>query len=183
MTVIVTFTGFGGQGIIKTSVILGQAAVRQGKFALQNQAYGPQSRGGISKGDVIISDSHVYEIEPDECDILVALSQQSFDKYAHSLKKGGLLVYDSGLVRLSDEQKREFDRVGAVEATKIATEKFGNRILTGTLMLGYVGSAIKVIDRKNLEKAISEGFPKDTVKNNLLAFDYGWKAESKRTRC
>ncbi|HIH72471.1 MAG TPA: 2-oxoacid:ferredoxin oxidoreductase subunit gamma, partial [Thermococcaceae archaeon] len=42
--------GFGGQGVILASVILGRAAaVYEGLYAVQTQAYGPESRGGASR--------------------------------------------------------------------------------------------------------------------------------------
>jgi 2-oxoglutarate ferredoxin oxidoreductase subunit gamma len=40
---IIRFAGFGGQGIVLSSYILGQAAVFDGKKALQNQSYGSES--------------------------------------------------------------------------------------------------------------------------------------------
>ena len=43
----VRFSGFGGQGIILSAVILGRAAVMyDNKFAVQTQVYGPEARGG-----------------------------------------------------------------------------------------------------------------------------------------
>ena len=43
----VRFSGFGGQGIILSAVILGRAAVMyDSKFAIQTQVYGPEARGG-----------------------------------------------------------------------------------------------------------------------------------------
>jgi Pyruvate/2-oxoacid:ferredoxin oxidoreductase gamma subunit len=38
--------GFGGQGIILAGVILGEAAVKAGYWAVQTQSYGPEARGG-----------------------------------------------------------------------------------------------------------------------------------------
>jgi len=43
----VRFSGFGGQGIILSAVIIGRAAVMyDNKFAVQTQVYGPEARGG-----------------------------------------------------------------------------------------------------------------------------------------
>ena len=43
----VRFSGFGGQGIILSAVILGRAAVMyDGNYAVQTQVYGPEARGG-----------------------------------------------------------------------------------------------------------------------------------------
>ena len=47
--------GFGGQGIILAGVILGEAATRAGFMAVQTQSYGPESRGGAARSEVVIS--------------------------------------------------------------------------------------------------------------------------------
>ena len=50
----VRFSGFGGQGIILSAVILGRAAVMyDAKFAIQTQVYGPEARGGASMSQVV----------------------------------------------------------------------------------------------------------------------------------
>ena len=47
-------TGSGGQGVIMLGVILAEAAIKKGHFAIQSQSYGPEARGGASKCEVII---------------------------------------------------------------------------------------------------------------------------------
>lgn len=173
MNTIITLAGFGGQGIIKASITLAQVAVRQGFNALQNQAYGPQSRGGISKGDVVISDGKIYDIEPDSSDILFALSQQSFDRYIHLLKKdAGVLIYDTGTVTLP----RAYDtiRAAGIPATAAASKEFGNRAITGTIAVGYACALMKFIDRSCAESVISESVPQHAKTANLKAFAFGW---------
>ena len=178
MTTIITFAGFGGQGIIKTTVLLGAAAVKDGKYALQNQAYGPQSRGGISKGDVIISTEQVYELEPDETDVFIALSQQSFDKYKNTLKKGGLLIIDSDLVKMPE--KIEGVTIRKIPATGLALKNFDNRILTGMLMLGYLSGTVNVVNQKCLIETIKENSSQEAFKTSMEAFNLGWKLAKKK---
>ena len=56
----VRFSGFGGQGIILSAVILGRATVMyDNKFAVQTQVYGPEARGGASMSAVIIEDEQI----------------------------------------------------------------------------------------------------------------------------
>ena len=47
--------GFGGQGIILAGVILGEAMVKAGYQAVQTQSYGPESRGGAARSEVVVS--------------------------------------------------------------------------------------------------------------------------------
>ena len=87
----IRFSGFGGQGIVLSGVLLGWAAINSGKNAIQTQSYGSEARGGSCKCDVIISDTEIFELEPSELDILVSFSQPAFEKYYPGLKKDGLL--------------------------------------------------------------------------------------------
>ena len=71
----IRFSGFGGQGVILSGVILGWAAILDGKNAIQTQSYGSSARGGACKCDVIIQDGEIHELEPENIDILVSFSQ------------------------------------------------------------------------------------------------------------
>ena len=81
---IIRFVGFGGQGIVLSSYVMGQSAVFDGKKAIQNQSYGSESRGGECRGDVIISEGEIYELEPTRHDVLVALTQPGYEKFSEA---------------------------------------------------------------------------------------------------
>ena len=53
------FSGTGGQGLITAGIILAEAAILDGKEAVQSQSYGPEARGGSSKAEAIISDEPI----------------------------------------------------------------------------------------------------------------------------
>ena len=53
------FSGTGGQGLITAGIILAEAAILDGKEAVQSQSYGPEARGGSSKAEAIISDDPI----------------------------------------------------------------------------------------------------------------------------
>src|SRR5512136_882491 len=91
----VRMAGEGGQGMILAGIILAEAAgIYGGKNVVQTQSYGPEARGGASKSEVVISDGEIDHPEVLEADIVVTLSQEAYDKYAASLKPGGLLIVD-----------------------------------------------------------------------------------------
>lgn len=97
----IRFSGFGGQGIILSGLIYGEAAVLDGKNAIQTQSYGSESRGGACKSDVVISDEEIYELESPQVDVLVAMSQQAFGKYIPNVTDGGVLIIDQDLVQIT----------------------------------------------------------------------------------
>jgi 2-oxoglutarate ferredoxin oxidoreductase subunit gamma len=164
----VRFSGFGGQGIILLGEIVGTAATLDGKNALQTQSYGSASRGGASKSDVIVSNSEIHELEIEEVDILVAMSQPAFEKFIGQLKRGGVLVTDSDMVKPTSG---EF-RIRPVSATRTAKEKFANPLFANFIILGYVVGLTRLISAESVLTAISERVKKEQEKN-IAAFKDG----------
>jgi len=170
---IIRFAGFGGQGIVSSSYIMGKSAVFDGKRAIQNQSYGSESRGGECRGDVIISDGDIYELEPVRYDVLVAMAQPGYEKFISSLKPGGTLIVDKDLVITDDKHEPERIRRYSIPATDIAFKKFGRKIIANMVILGYMNTLLSLVSMPSLEKAISESVPKGTEKLNLDALREG----------
>ena len=78
----IVLTGTGGQGLILAGIILAEAAVLDGKQAIQTQSYGPEARGGASRAEVLISDEAIDYPKVLKADTLLAMSQEAFNKYA-----------------------------------------------------------------------------------------------------
>lgn len=170
---IIRFAGFGGQGIVLSSYILGKSAVLDGKKAIQNQSYGSESRGGECRGDVIISDDEIFELEPVQQDVLVAMTQPGYEKFVPRLKPGGTLIVDKDLVVIDNELNPERIKMYELSATDIAHKKFGRRIIANMLILGYMNTLLDLVDIKALEQTISESVPPGTEDLNLNAMHEG----------
>lgn len=95
----ICISGTGGQGIILAGIILAEAAVREGKNALQSQSYGPESRGGSSKCEVIISNREIAYPKTISLDILLVLTDEALQKNYSRLKKDGILIANSVFVK------------------------------------------------------------------------------------
>jgi len=91
----IRIAGSGGQGVVLAGVMLAEAAVLAGLNATQSQVYGPQSRGGASRSDVIISDGEIGFPRAEALDVLVALTDAACAGYIAELVPGGLLLVDS----------------------------------------------------------------------------------------
>ena len=91
----ITSWNIGAQRIKGLSVgkVLGlAAALHDRKNAVQTQSYGPESRGGACKSEVVLSDGEINYPKVRSADVLVALSQTAQDIYLKDLKAGGLLI-------------------------------------------------------------------------------------------
>jgi 2-oxoglutarate ferredoxin oxidoreductase subunit gamma len=170
---IIRFAGFGGQGIVLSSYILGQSAVFDGKKAIQNQAYGSESRGGECRGDVIISADDIYELEPDYQDVLVAMAQPAYEKFVPLLRREGTLMIDQDLIVTDHNIEPAGITRYSISATDIAFKKYGRKIMANMVMLGYLNTVLGLVGRNAMEDAISRNVPRGSAEVNLQAFADG----------
>lgn len=165
----IRFAGFGGQGVILSGVILGWAAILDGKNAIQTQSYGSSARGGSCKCDVIVQDTDINELEPISIDLLISFSQPSYDKFKKSLNPNGSLFYDSDLVLETEDSIKKF----GIPSTDIAFKDFGQKIMANIVMLGYLISKTKIVSQESMEKSISKYVPEKHIDKNIQAFRLG----------
>ncbi len=165
----IRFSGFGGQGIILSAVIIGRAAVMyDNKFAVQTQVYGPEARGGASMSAVIIDDDPILYPEVSIPDIYVIMSQEGFEKYGADAQDPAVMLVDSTLVH-----SRPKCRYIEVPATREAKQTLKKDIVANIVMLGALVAATQVVSEESLKKAILDSVPKGTEDLNLKAMQLG----------
>jgi 2-oxoglutarate ferredoxin oxidoreductase subunit gamma len=177
----IRLSGFGGQGIILAGYILGKAAaLYDHKHATMTQNYGPESRGGACSAQVIVADAPVSYPHLTTPQVVVAMSQEAYTKYAGELADGGLLVIDEDLVRPNprteasgDAQCAQRMRLFSVPATRIA-EEMGRKMIANIVMLGCLAALDHTVSPDALRRAVRESVPKGTEDLNLSAFDRGY---------
>jgi 2-oxoglutarate ferredoxin oxidoreductase subunit gamma len=176
----IRFSGLGGQGIVMSGFILGKAAALDGYNVIQTQTYGSAYRGMIGKSDVIISKQQIYEIEFNDPDTLVVFSQDAYNKYHKTLKKEGILLMNEDLIK---SEKINYKRY-SIPITTLSNQKFGKKIYANIIMLGYLSAIVQPVSKSSFIKSITETVPKGTSKENLNAFEFGYKqgAEDKKNR-
>jgi len=165
----VRFSGFGGQGIILSAVILGRAAVMYDhKFAVQTQVYGPEARGGASMSAVIIDDDEILYPKVADPDVFVIMSQEGFEKYGAAARKDAVMILDSTLVH-----SRPDCTYHEVPATAEAKTTLGRDIVANIVMLGALVGYTHVVSEDALKKAILDSVPKGTEALNMKAMELG----------
>ncbi len=166
--------GFGGQGVILSAIIIGRAAaIHGGLHATLIQSFGPEARGSSSSAELIVSDGPINYPYVGDLDMLVVLSQDAYARFSPKLKKGGLLVTESELVKVSGELAggRHF----AVPATRIA-EEIGRKMVLNIVTVGFFGAVSQLMSVEALEKSVLESVPAGTQDLNLKAFRRGYEA-------
>ncbi|MFQ6615978.1 MAG: 2-oxoacid:acceptor oxidoreductase family protein [Fidelibacterota bacterium] len=168
----IRISGFGGQGIIKAGFLVGKAAsLFDGKHATLNQSFGPEARGGACSAQVIISDSPVFYPYIMATEILVAMSQEAYDRFAGDLHGKGILLYDADLVTPGNTPKgvKSF----SIPSTRIA-EEMGNRIFANVVMVGFFAAITQMVTPEAVRKALPGSVPSRFVDKNIEAFDRGF---------
>lgn len=163
--------GSGGQGLILAGIILAEAALQDGKNVVQSQSYGPEARGGASKAEVIISDEDINYPKVGKCDVLLTLTQKSFEKYINTLKSGGILIKDD---KVEETIKRDDIEIYSVPILSTARDKLKKPMVANMIALGCIYGVTKVINKVSLEKAVLNRVPHGTEELNKKALYEGF---------
>ncbi|MHB1161556.1 MAG: 2-oxoacid:acceptor oxidoreductase family protein [Chloroflexota bacterium] len=173
-TLEVSLGGSGGQGLVLMGLILAEAAgIYEGRKVVSSQLYGPESRGGASRSDVIISDEEIDYPEVENPDVLFVFNQVSASKYAPHLKPGGTVVYDSTFIA---EPPKVDGKVYELPITRLAREKVGREIVANIVAIGALVTLTNIVSRDALTKAVLGRVPKGTEEINQKALQAGIEA-------
>ena len=132
----IVIAGFGGQGVLSMGKILAYAGLMEDKEVTWMPAYGPEQRGGTANVTVIISDEQISSPILNKYDIVVALNQQSLDKFESKVKPGGVLLYDNyGIHRNPERTDIEIYSINAMEASiELNNSKAYNMVVLGAML-------------------------------------------------
>ena len=133
--------------------------------------------GGPSIFQVRIGSGEVLS-SGDEADVLLAFYQHSYESHIDSVKKGGIILYDSGHVEPKAEWMKDYHHVG-VAISGLTVEAIGGTAKDKGKNIFALGLIAKMFDLNvaKLEKLVGERFVgKDDsiLKNALAAFHAGY---------
>src|SRR5579864_6079978 len=131
--------------------------------------------GGPSIFQVRIGSGEVLS-PGDDADILLAFYQHSYEDHISSLKKKGIVLYDSDHVEANPEWQKEYHHIG-IPISSLTIEAIGGTAKDKGKNIYALGLLAKMFDLNvpKLEKLIGERFGgKDpSVLNNALAAFHG----------
>jgi 2-oxoglutarate ferredoxin oxidoreductase subunit gamma len=148
--------GFGGQGVLSLGLIIAYAAMKENKEVSWMPSYGPEMRGGTANCIVIVSDSRISSPIIAQFDSAIVLNQPSIDKFAGSVRQGGLLLCEqSGILTPSSRNDIEILNVPAMEeAQKLQKKQVANMIVLGAFL-----ERRPIVLLENVLKALKEVLP------------------------
>jgi 2-oxoglutarate ferredoxin oxidoreductase subunit gamma len=167
----IIFSGSGGQGVITAAIILAESAVLyEGLNAVQSQSYGPEARGGASRSDVIIADAEIRFPKVIQPNVLVCLTQDSYNKFSELIRPGGLLLTDSHYVR---QEKKVDARQVELDMYKKVMDKIGRPIVFNICMLGALIRLTQLIKPESIMKVLETKIPPGILGLNKQALKLG----------
>ena len=155
--------GFGGQGIMLLGKVIARAALKENKHVTWIPSYGAAIRGGTAFCMVVIADSEIASPYTDKCDTLFVFNQPSWDKFKNRVKKGGLVLLNSTLIKVGSAPKNL--KIRKIPFTGIAAA-LGQMRVANMVALGAFLKEKKILKRQAVFKVFSEIAPKD--KRHLL---------------
>lgn len=186
MTKNIMIVGVGGQGTLLTSRILGGITLDAGYDVKLSEVHGMAQRGG-SVVTFVRYGEEVAEpiVEEGQADVLIAFEKLEALRYAHFLKKDGVLimneqkiepitvvtgaaVYPDNIIETL-ESKYTVHRIDAMEEAK----KLGNSKVFNIIVLGMAARHMDFSKDAWLE-VIRKTVPQKTVEINEKAFLIGY---------
>jgi indolepyruvate ferredoxin oxidoreductase beta subunit len=150
----IVIAGLGGQGVLKASDILADAAFRAGHDVKKAEVHGMSQRGGSVTSDVRYGDAVLSPMVPEgEADVLVALEASQVEPNRRVLRSEGRVL-----------------SAADIDVKTLPTEKALNVAMLGML------SAIVDLPPSSFVDAVKAAFPEKLYEANVQAFEAGRKS-------
>ncbi len=171
----IRLAGSGGQGLVLGGLIMSEAAaIFDGIYATQTQSYGPESRGGASKSEVVLSKEEVDYPKATNPDVVLLFTEAAAEKYLPMCKEDAIVIADADLVKTEIPDK--YRKKVIVPLTKIAKEGVGREFVANIIAIGLIRELTGIVSEASLEKALMERVPKGTEEMNRKALALGKEA-------
>lgn len=166
--------GSGGQGILFAGRLVAQAAMMEGNNVTWFPSYGAEVRGGTANCTVVISEGLIGSPVVKDPDMIVVMNEASLKRFQGRVKKGGLILVNSSLVKIKPE--RDDVRVLRVPAGKLA-HAMGAPLAANVLVCGALARAAGICGLATMRKALAKLTPngkKIILEANTKALKEGW---------
>ena len=183
----IMIVGVGGQGTLLTSRILGNIILQAGFDVKLSEVHGMAQRGGsvvtfVRYGECVAEPI----VEEGQADVLIAFERLEALRYAHFLKKDGVLIVNdyridpitvvTGAAQYPDnilEDLKKQYKVISINAMEEA-KKLGNPKTFNVIVLGLAAKHMDFTEEEWL-KVIENTVPPKTVEINKQAFKQGFE--------
>ncbi|RAP45142.1 MAG: indolepyruvate ferredoxin oxidoreductase subunit beta [Methanosphaera sp. rholeuAM6] len=184
--------GIGGQGIIKTSIVIGETAIHKDMNVVMSEIHGMSQRGGVVSTELKIGEDKSPIIQDGGADLILSFEPVEALRALHKSNTDSIIVTNISPVLPSTINQQDVDypeiddiiseleskvsKVYAIDANKIA-ENAGHPLSMNMAMLG-AATAISTfpLEKEDVIKIMKENLPPKSIEINLKAFDEGYNS-------
>ncbi|MFW5993817.1 MAG: 2-oxoacid:acceptor oxidoreductase family protein [Bacillota bacterium] len=171
----VRLSGAGGQGMILAGIILAESTLDNDKLnVVQTQSYGPESRGGASRAEVVFSREPIDYPKVIEADLLVALTTEALEKYGDDIKDNAVVIADSDYIDFEYNPGKNISFY-SIPIINTAIDEIGLKLTANMVALGAASHFISDLSVEDILNTINERVPAGTEEKNKEAFNAGRK--------
>ncbi|MDD3984533.1 MAG: indolepyruvate oxidoreductase subunit beta [Methanobacterium sp.] len=183
-------SGVGGQGIIKTSTVIGESAMKSNMSFVMSEVHGMAQRGGGVSTELKIGDAHSPIIEYGSADLLISFEPledlRAIPKISHktTVIMNTSIIYPFNLSAGKhsypniEDIIKELDnkslKVYAFNANQIAKES-GHLLSMNMVMLGAAAAVNGfILEKEVVIDSMKINLPEKSLDINLRAFESGF---------
>ncbi|NOZ42205.1 MAG: pyruvate ferredoxin oxidoreductase [Alphaproteobacteria bacterium] len=168
-TIEMRFSGAGGQGLQLCAKIFSKAMTGAGYHVSMSQSYEPTSRGGLSRADIVVSDTTPDFPLATNLDTLLILDQAAAAASTGIIRDDTLVIVDPRRTKTPPEGNFKVIELPLSEtAITVGSERVTNVVATG--VIAELSDNIEVKTIENILRSIS---PKKFLDMNMDALQAG----------
>ena len=187
--------GVGGQGTIKASTIIGEAAMKKGLNVVMSEVHGMAQRGGTVVTELKIGEAYSPLIEEGAADLMIAFEPAEVLRALNKINQESFVIVNSSpivpftvslgiseypeLSSVFEELKVKIKNLLIINAEKIAKEA-GSIISENMVLLGAAVATPNFPTEKDLViQSMKKNLPTKSIETNLKAFEIGFEEVKK----
>ncbi len=184
-------SGVGGQGIIKTSTVIGEAAMKSSLPVVMSEVHGMAQRGGSVSTELKIGDAYSPIIEKGSADLLISFEPVEALRAIPKISRNTYVVVNTSpiypfnlreseisypdITEIVDELRNKSKEVFAIEADRIAKES-GHILSMNMVMLGGATAVQDFsLDKEIILDSMRANLPEKSLEINCRAFEEGFQ--------
>ena len=196
MTYNIYICGIGGQGIIKTSIVIGQTALKEKQHVVMSEIHGMSQRGGVVSTELKIGEDESPIIQDGGADLILAFEPVEAVRALEKTNENSVVVVNTHKVLPSTINQQDVDypelndligelnskvsEVYPLDANKIALTA-GHPLSMNMAMLGAVVAIDSFpLSKEDIINTMKDNLPPKSIDINIKAFEMGYDAVKSR---
>lgn len=184
--------GVGGQGIIKTSVIIGEAAMNEGLDVLMSEIHGMSQRGGVVSTELKIGDYKSSIIEKFNADVILSFEPSEAVRALDKSNKRTKIVFNTSPIvpstltqfnqtypnvnEIINALNENYDFVYPIDGEKLALDSGSLMSLNMVLLGAVIANETFPLSKKSIITAMKNNLHQKFHEMNLNAIEKGYNA-------